>query len=331
MTSPSLSVVLVAWDSGESLGRAIEAIEASAREAGTGVELVVVDNASTDGAVEALALSSTEIVVRNPINVGYGVAAAQGASLASGSWVLFINPDVVVSRSFVQALVDAIGEAPANVATLVPDMRYASNPRLINCRGVTVDEIGIPAELDSGLESDQGVVPTEVFGGSTGCCLVRASALRSVGGFELCYFAYLEDVDLATRLQRAGFTARFVPAAIVYHEGSASLGEGSPLKTHLVARNRRLFFQLNGPHALRASTWRILVETGHAVVSILSGPSIRPVTGRADALRQHSYTRFARESRNMSKRVDAVPPYSPRTGLLATLRRKRTVSREVRR
>ncbi len=331
MTSPDLSVVLVAWNSGDSLHRAMEAIQLSARDTGGEIELVVIDNASTDGAVDRLAHSSTHTVVRNPLNVGYGVAAAQGASLARAPWLLFINPDVIVAKSFVQALLDAMREAPAEVATLVPDMRYTSNPSLINCRGVTVDEIGIPAEVDSGLEADDTVAPAHVFGGSTGCCVVRASALSSVGGFELVYFAYFEDVDLAVRLHEAGYTARFVPAALVFHEGSASVGEGSPLKTHLVARNRRLFFQLNGPRTIRASTWRLLVETGHAVVSIVSGPSIRPVTGRADALRQHAYLRFARASRRLDGAAVTAPPYSPRPGLIATLRRKRKVSREVRR
>lgn len=324
-----LSVVLVAWNSGDSLGRAVRAIRQSAEQSDAVVEFVVVDNASGDGAVEAIDLAPRDVVVWNPLNAGYGVAAAQGASLASGPWILFVNPDVVVEGSFVRALLAAAREAPESVSTLVPDMRYMSNPQLINSRGVTVDDTGIPSEIDAGVEVVQAVPRTDVFGGSTGCCLIRAAALHAVGGFELCYFAYLEDVDIAARLQACGYTSRFVPDAVVYHEGSASLGGVSPLKSHIVARSRRLFFQLNSPRDLRASTWRMLVETGHAAVSILGGGGMGPVLGRCDAIRQHGYTRYARASRKLQGGVVSTPPYAPRTGLLETLRRKRTVSREL--
>ncbi|HEU4973383.1 MAG TPA: glycosyltransferase family 2 protein [Gaiellaceae bacterium] len=329
MSAVELSVVLVAWDSGDSLGRSVQAIRASAERTNALVEFVIVDNASTDGAVDALAPASTDVVVRNPINAGYGAAAAQGASVASGTWLLFVNPDVVVEAPFVGALVDAARAAGPEVSTLVPDMRYTSNPQLVNSRGVTVDETGIPSEVDAGIEAANAGAGPDVFGGSTGCCLIRAAALRAVGGFELCYFAYLEDVDLAQRLQAAGYTSRFVPDAVVLHEGSASLAGRSYLKSHIVARSRRLFFQLNAPRTVRAATWRALVETGHATVSILAGGGFGPLTGRSDALRQHSYTRFARNSRRKAGDDVSVPPYAARTGLLETLRRKRTVSREL--
>lgn len=329
MSAVDFSVVLVAWNSGQSLGRAVRAIRASADRSDAVIEFVIVDNASTDGAVEALELASTDIVVRNPINAGYGVAAAQGSSLASGSWLLFVNPDVMVEAPFVATLVGAVRAAPPEVSTLVPDMRYTSNPQLVNSRGVTVDDTGIPSEVDAGVDAANARTRPEVFGGSTGCCLIRAAALRAVGGFELCYFAYLEDVDLAERLQAAGYTSRFVAGAVVLHEGSASLAGKSSLKSHIVARSRRLFFQLNAPRTVRAATWRVLVETGHAAVSILAGGGVGPLTGRSDAIRQHDYTRFARASRRLAGDDVSVPPYAPRTGLLETLRRKRAIRREL--
>jgi GT2 family glycosyltransferase len=69
----------------------------------------------------------------------------------------------------------------------------------------------------------------------------------------LAYFAYLEDVDLAARLARAGYGARLVPDAVSWHQGSASAGPTSPLKTFLVARNRRILFRLEAPDTLGAA------------------------------------------------------------------------------
>ena len=71
----------------------------------------------------------------------------------------------------------------------------------------------------------------EPLGGSSGCCLLRLEAVRSLGGLELAYFAYLEDVDLGARLARAGYGARLVRDAVSWHQGSASAGPTSPLKT----------------------------------------------------------------------------------------------------
>jgi GT2 family glycosyltransferase/glycosyltransferase involved in cell wall biosynthesis len=323
MTSSDLSAVLVAWNSGDSLRCAVDALRRSADEAGASLQIVIVDNNSTDGSVTDVTPGTADAVIRNPVNAGYATAAAQGTSLATGEWVLFINPDVLVDADFVPALLAAARDVPPHVATLVPELRFTSNPGVVNSRGVTVDDVGVPAEVDAGAAAEESRSPSDVFGGTTGCCLVRAQALRSVRGLEPCYFAYLDDVDLSQRLQRSGFGARFVSDAVAYHEGSASLGRGSAVKAYLVARNRRLFFRLHGPHTVRARFWRTIVETGHAAVSMLSGAGLAPLRGRMDALRVRNYTSFLLRSRALDD-VVANPPYSPRTGLLETLRRKRT-------
>lgn len=322
MTLPDISAVLVTWNSGSSAARAVAALRASASATGAKLQVVVVDNASSDGCTETIPLLEGDVLVRNPLNAGYGVAAAQGASRATGRWILFLNPDVVVDRRFVGSVLAAAESAPGDVATLVPDLRFVADPGVINSRGVSVDDIGVPAEIDAGFRAGDAADNPDVFGGSTGCCLVRADALRLVGGIEACYFAYLDDVDLAQRLQQAGFAAAFVPGALAYHEGSASLGEGSALKAYLVARNRRLLFRIHGPWGVRARLWRALIEAGHAAVSVLGGGGIAPLQGRLDAIRLRGYTRFARASR-VALEHRARPRYAPRRGFLETLRRKR--------
>lgn len=330
MNRPDLSAIIVAWNSGRTLGECIDSLRSSAKRAEAAIEFVLVDNGSKDGSVDAAPLDARDVVVRNGINAGYGVAAAQGLALATSPWLLLVNPDVVVAPEFVRAMLDATRDVPADVCALVPDMRYQSNPSLVNSRGLTVDRIGVPAELDAGTSVDAEARATEVFGGSSGCCLVRAEAIRVVGGLEPGYFAYFEDVDLACRLQRLGLKAQLVPGAIVFHEGSASTGEGSPLKTFLVARNRRLTFRINGPRTLRARVARVPVEVGHVLYS-LSGGSLAALSGRHDALRLRSYATFVRRSRALVDVGSSEPPFSRRGGLLETLRRKRAIVDSVRR
>jgi GT2 family glycosyltransferase len=326
VTAAPISVVVVAWNAGSSLASCIESLRESARNASATIEIVLVDNASSDGAVDDLEVGAVDIVVRNPLNAGYGVAAAQGLALASAPWVLLVNPDVVVDRRFVAALITGVKRARARVATLVPELRYASRPAVINCRGITVDEIGVPAEIDAGVPADRRPLPSHPpLGGSSGCCLLRADHVRRLGGPEPAFFAYLEDVDLALRLARAGYEAVFVPDAIAFHEGSASAGARSPLKAYLVGRNRRLLFSLHGPRTLRARAWRLLTETGHALVTSLTSP-VAPWLGRAEALRLRSYVAFLRRARAAYEPARTAPPLATRATLRGTLARKRAVT-----
>ena len=314
----------MAWHAEESLTSCLAAVRQSAAAAGNQVEVVVVDNGPDD-----LASIHADVVIRNPVNAGYAVAVSQGAARASAGWLLLLNPDVVVDSAFVGALMEAAAGTPDSVAVLVPDLRFASDPAVVNCRGVVVDEAGIPAEIEAGEPATLVPARPSVFGGSGGACLLRAAALRRVGGVEPAYFAYLEDVDLAWRLQRAGYTALFVPEAVAYHEGSASVGGASALKAYLVARNRRLLFRLNGPSSIRARAWRAVVEPAHAAVTISSGIGLAPVRGRIAAFRLRAYTGFVLRSRAAIDPRVAEPDLAPRAGLRETLRRKRAVTGET--
>jgi GT2 family glycosyltransferase len=148
--------------------------------------------------------------------------------------------------------------------------------------------------------------------------------VRALGGPEPAFFAYLEDVDLALRLRCAGYRAVFVPDAIAFHEGSASTGARSPLKVYLVARNRRLLFQLHGPRSLRATGWRALTDLAHAAYST-AGTPVAPWAGRLEALRFRRYLAFLRRARKHAEPCHTEFERSPRASLSATLRRKQTV------
>ena len=324
MTPPRLTAVVVAWNAGSSLGECLDSLRTSARHAEQPLQLVVVDNGSTDTAVDELDLEGDDVVIRNPLNAGYGVAATQGIARASAPWVLLVNPDVVVELEFVRALLRAADAAAPDVATLVPEMRFASRPHLVNCRGVTVDEIGIPSEIDAGLPAVGPVAPSHPpLGGSSGCCLLRAEHVTMLGGPEPAFFAYLEDVDLALRLSCVGYEAVFVPDAVALHVGSASAGAQSPLKVHLVARNRRILFRLHGPSSLGNTAWRTLVDLAHGGYSSLATP-VAPWSGRLEALRFRRYLRFLRRARG-TRQCLGTYERPPRATLRETLMRKRRI------
>lgn len=325
--TPKLTLVMVAWNSAGLLGDSIGAFRRSADAAGIAAEVVIVDNASSDESADVARRVGADRVVANPLNVGFVVAASQGLALATSDWVLLANPDLVVSEPFVGVVVEAAAAAPADVAMLVPDIRYASDPRVINSRGLEVDEVGVPAERDAGRAADSVESADEVFGASSSASILRVAAVERVGGLEPAYFAYLEDVDIAWRLRKAGYRALLLHEALALHEGSASTGEGSWLKAFLVARNRRILFRLHAPKTPRARAFRTVVEAGHATVQALSGSRSASIRGRAAATHSRRYTRFLRAS-NTALAVPNERPIelAPRFRLLETLQRKQTAS-----
>lgn len=327
MSPPHVSAVIVAWNSGDALGTCVDSLRDSADAAELDLQIVVVDNASEPEVAVGLRPRHGDIALRNPINAGYGVAAAQGLARAEAEWALLINPDVVVDSGFFEAFAGAMQTIPVDVASLVPELRYMSDRTIVNSRGIAIDEVGMPAEVDLGARAIERLAPHEVLGGSSGCWLLRCDAVRAVGGPEPVFFAYLEDVDLAIRLQRAGYRALFVPEAIAWHEGSASTGEGSPVKSFLVARNRRILFRLHGPRTLTARLWRLVFDTGHGVVASVLGDLGAPWSGRLDATRVRRYTEFLRRARREYDVQTGTLPIAPRARLRATFARKRTAAR----
>ncbi|MGH3109625.1 MAG: glycosyltransferase family 2 protein, partial [Gaiellaceae bacterium] len=101
MSALEISVVIVSWNSGESLPASFEALRRSAAAAGTRLEIVVVDNASADDSRSVATGAGADRIVENPLNAGYVVAASQGIALARGEWVMLANPDLTVSERFV--------------------------------------------------------------------------------------------------------------------------------------------------------------------------------------------------------------------------------------
>jgi len=325
LSAPEITAVFVSWNSAKSLVASLGALRRSAAAAGAGIEIIIVDNASTDHSSRLATEAGADRIVENPLNAGYVVAASQGIALSAGAWVMLANPDLTVGEEFVETMLEAARSSAPDVACLVPDIRYAANPSVVNSRGIEVDEIGIPAESDAGRVADMLAGLPEVFGPSTSGCLIRRTALAAVGGLEPLYFAYMEDVDVGWRLRKKGYRAVVVSGAVALHEGSVSTGEGSWLKAFLVARNRRALFRLHGPPGVLARIVRTGTEIGHASVQALSGSGTAPIRGRGAAVRTRRYTRFLLAS----NRVTGIPDEArvalvPRRTLREALRRKRS-------
>ncbi|MBC3763779.1 glycosyltransferase [Quadrisphaera oryzae] len=217
--------------------------EAQARNTTT-FEVVVVDNASTDGTRELLdSLSGDVRTVRNEENRGFGDACNQGAEVARGEFVLFLNNDTAVTGDWLDVLVAAMDEDARRGAVqpklLYPDGRVNDAGGLVFRDGVAV-VYGKGHLHPSAPELDVRRAPDYASGA---CLLVRSTAFREIGGFDHRYApAYYEDTDLSFALRAAGWTVLYEPAAVVIHVEGATAGTDTTagFKAHM-PRNQRLF------------------------------------------------------------------------------------------
>jgi len=236
-----LSAVIVHYRGCEDLQRCVEALQGQEYRQ---LEIVLVDNGSSDGGVDAALTqwqnSSGQLpmrVVRLARNQGFATGANAGLAVARGEFLLLLNPDAEVESRCLGELVAALrGGADIAAARLLlrdrPDhldnCGHGLYPDGLNwCRGRGEPAAGRYLEEEDVL----------LFSGAA--VLIRRSVLSRIGALDGRYFGYGEDADLSLRAARLGLCCRYVPSAVVRHAVGASFGALSLRKVFLVERNRQ--------------------------------------------------------------------------------------------
>jgi GT2 family glycosyltransferase len=175
------------------------------------VAVVVVDNASQDGSVEAARIAGAHVIV-NRKNEGYGRANNQGVRAAEGAkWCLITNPDVTVEPDCLTKLVEAARRHP-RAAIVVPRLTEPSG-RVFEHGTSVLSRVSSGPDLGEAMSGNERAVRFV----SGACMLVRRDAFLSVGGFDERIFLFYEDDDLCLRLRKAGFILVMVDDAFAQH------------------------------------------------------------------------------------------------------------------
>ena len=232
MADVGISVVVVNWNAGAALLRCIETIEA--HPPSEPVEVVVVDNASTDGSAEdARARHPGITVLANPANVGLAAANNQGIAATTGRYILIANPDIEVTAGALDALVAFLDRHP-RAAWVVPRLRRPDGSLQTAVGDLpTLGEALLgrswqrirPRRRDRGFWWD-GWPHTEasaVGHAMEACYLVRRAAIDAIGPQDPGYPLDWEGIDWAARAGDAGWEVWFCPDAEVVHVGGVSL------------------------------------------------------------------------------------------------------------
>jgi GT2 family glycosyltransferase len=267
----TVSIVIVNWNAGPALDACLASCDG-------GHEVVLVDNASTDGsAAGARARHPRARLVETGTNLGFAAGANRGAAAATGEVIVFLNPDARVLPGAVTALVDALLLAPgAGIAG-----------------GALVDDRGRwqPAWARFGpvahllLDTTPGRLPSRfrraphrvdwVYGTFMA---VRRDVFRQLGGFDTRYFVYGEDLDLCYRAAQLGVRTVHVPAARAVHGANVSAAQrfGSGREAEVVKGEMRFYAARRGPGALRV--FRALAACKFSLKTALAAASGRPAS-----------------------------------------------------
>jgi GT2 family glycosyltransferase len=230
--SKLVSVIVVCTNEKHHLPVCLESLH---RQTYPNVEVIVVDNGSTDGSREYIESAHPWVRVHSTgANVGYASANNAGLSAAAGDYLAVLNPDTEVDPDFVTGLVEAIERDGAGLAT--SRICFFGDRGVINACGneVHITGIGYCRGLGELVTSFDSCVQVASI---SGCAfMMRRDVLARIGGFDGDYFIYVEDTDLSIRANIAGYRIMFAPRSIVYHKYSLKM---TPRKFFLLERNRR--------------------------------------------------------------------------------------------
>jgi GT2 family glycosyltransferase len=276
------SVLIVTYNSEKHILRCLESV---AQQTYTPLEIIVIDNASSDSSWQLVSDSSIPTIkVRNQQNTGFAAAQNQAMRLSHGEWLLILNPDLVLHPDFIKHLVEA-GERDPSAATLCGKL-YRWTPDEPQPLSRVLDSTGMyftreMRHFDRGEEQkDEGQFDREeyVFGASGAAMLLRRSAMEdlSLEGqfFDEDFFAYREDADLAWRAQLFGWRCRYCPQAIGWHLRRVTSTRFAQLP-HFInwhsVKNRFLMRKANISGGLYrrvwlATTFRDLMVIGYALL-----------------------------------------------------------------
>jgi GT2 family glycosyltransferase len=264
----SISVVIVNWNSASDLAECLTSLE---RQRVAPLEVVVVDNGSSDGSVKLVRERfPAAVLIANSENLGFAPAVNQGIERARGEWVATLNNDTIADERWIERLQAAACDADSgneNLGMLQSCIVFKDRPDQLNSTGVLLFKDATAA--DRGVRSPRAQSsswPLEIFCPTAGAAAYRRSMLERVrlpsGVFDASFFMYYEDVDLGWRCRLAGFQARYVPDALVYHafQGS-SKRHGNRFVLRQCTKNRLIALARNAsPELLVKSLPKTLTE-----------------------------------------------------------------------
>jgi len=233
--NPLVSVIVLNYNAGELLLNCIESIKKSVYK---NLEIVVVDNISTDKSQETCKEKYPDIkLIQNDENFGYCEGNNIGIREAKGDYIIILNPDTIVESNWIEELISAYNKFGEGLYQ--PKHLSLNEKTVYMSAGNMLNIFGFGYAREKGNKDENQFNEIEEIGYASGTCLFTSSAvLKKVGLFDPFIFLYHDDLDLGWRASQLGIKSYYVPTSLIYHAESYSL-KWNAEKFYWLERNRK--------------------------------------------------------------------------------------------
>lgn len=245
---PKVAIVVINWNSLDDITECIKSLQATDYP---NYEIVVVDNASTDGSPERIAeVFPNIILLKNKVNLGYGSGANVGMKYAvenGCSYIFLFSPDAVMTPDALGKLV-AVAEKKPQIGLLAPALYYYHTPTKLQYCGSTVDWDQFTKRKLKDLNEWKTVNRNNFWLWAT-AVLLKCDVIRKIGYFNEEYFVYCEDLEYSLKANKEDFDVEILPSVHIYHKAhSIDIGGTANLPPHwffYITRNEYWFWREN--------------------------------------------------------------------------------------
>jgi GT2 family glycosyltransferase len=271
-----VSVIVVNWNRKELLRACLESLS---KQSGVQIEIIVVDNGSTDGSAEMVENCSLPIkLIRNAENRGFCEANNQGFAAANGEWIALLNNDAEAEPNWLASMVAAVRSDPT-IGMIASKILVWEDPTIIDKTGHLIYLDGQNRGRGSGQRDVGQFDRVEEVLWPDGCAaMYKRDMIRQIGGFDEDFFAYGDDAELGLRGRIAGWKCVYAPGAVVKHHRGATLGVLSTARIELIERNRVLL-------AVKLFPWRILCLNAIFYLARLAAGALAAIANRGEVRR----------------------------------------------
>ncbi len=247
---PLISIIIVTYNSSSTIAACLKSLLSQSSD-GKDIEVIIVDNASTDTTRKTISADFPQVtLIENKTNVGFAAAVNQGAAAAKGAHFLLLNPDTLMQNTFIRRLADFLhGNHQAAVAGCnLVDREGKHQPSCWKkpTLSMLLLETFLPCKVSLPLVTDNPPLLSEVKMVSGACMAIKRDVFERVGGFDEQFFIYYEDADFCFRARKAGYKVFFNPAISVFHEVGGSSADQTMMFLHLY-QSKTSFFEKHYP------------------------------------------------------------------------------------
>jgi GT2 family glycosyltransferase len=241
MDKPLVSIIILNWNGKEHLQVCLCSVLKSTYSP---IEVLVVDNGSTDGSVELVrSYFSSVIVLENRENLGYAEGNNRGIKIARGKYVVTLNNDMIVEPDWLDKPVEYLEKNTRLIAACGRQMNYYNRSIIDSLFHYPAPEL-LFVRAGHGETMEQNLsfaVPGYVIAVNGGSGIYRKETFEALGGFDSAYCFYNEETDLCMRAFLKGWKCLFVPQSVVYHKEGESFKKTKGQNLYYHERNRMWF------------------------------------------------------------------------------------------